>query len=392
MATYIPAIRGRMGDLDYFVAITTLGEAARMVDYVEEIDGWTPETPAEMKLQRKLNIQRVEREMVPYLLGNDDRFYSALTVEVRPATPPLEGAECIQFEAREQFPAGVAFGVITLDGTEAIYALDGQHRLKSIELALRQEPRLAREQVALILVPFRTISRSQTLFSDLNRYARGPSKSMSLLFTHREALARISKALAHSVPLLRDRVNMESTSLSSNSRHFITLSTLYEMTKAMLGDKDASGINEAEVAREFHLVWEVLTKAIEEWRLVETGQEHPAYLRQRFLNVHGVAQQAIACATAEARNHLQDRWEDVIGVTFGSIDWRLNNAEWQGVALHGGRVNNTATSIRMLSALLQSKMGISTKLTRRRGSTSTEQLVASQSKQRVEAPDSVVAS
>ncbi|HZR01160.1 MAG TPA: DNA sulfur modification protein DndB, partial [Chloroflexota bacterium] len=85
MATYVPAIRSRMGDLEYFVSTVTLGEAARMVEFVEQVDDWTSETPPELKLQRKLNVQRVEREMVPYLVGSDDHFYSALTVEIRPA-------------------------------------------------------------------------------------------------------------------------------------------------------------------------------------------------------------------------------------------------------------------------------------------------------------------
>ena len=52
MATYIPAIRTQMGGLEYFVSAVTLGEAARLIDYVEEIDGWTTETPPQLRLQR----------------------------------------------------------------------------------------------------------------------------------------------------------------------------------------------------------------------------------------------------------------------------------------------------------------------------------------------------
>src|SRR5438128_576302 len=128
MATFIPAIRAAMGDLEYFVSTVTFGEAARMVQYVEEVDGWTGETPPELKLQRKLNIQRVERELVPYLVCSSDHFYSALTVEVRPA--PYGGlAGSIDFDSKETFPGGLQFGTLTLDGTESLYALDGQHRL-----------------------------------------------------------------------------------------------------------------------------------------------------------------------------------------------------------------------------------------------------------------------
>src|SRR5215207_3798636 len=205
MATFIPAFHARMGDLDYFVSVVTLGEATRLVQYVEEVDGWTTETPPELKLQRKLNLQRVERELVPYLVGGDDHFYSALTVEIRP-TPSDEGVEELAFEPKDSFAGGLGFGTLTLDGTETLYALDGQHRLKSIELAIRQRPQLAREHIVVVLVPFRAVVRSQTLFSDLNRYARPTSKSTSLLFTHREKTARVTKHLAHAVPLLRDRV------------------------------------------------------------------------------------------------------------------------------------------------------------------------------------------
>jgi DNA sulfur modification protein DndB len=357
MATYIPAMRAKMGDLDYFVSTITFGEAARMIEYVEAVDSWTPETPPELKLQRKLNTQRVERELVPYLLSSDDHFYSALTVEIRPA-PYVDAEGEIAFDVRESFPGGLQFGTLTLDGTESLYALDGQHRLKSIELAVRRRPELAREHIALILVPFRSIPRSQTLFSDLNRYAKGPSKSMSLLFTHREGLARIAKALAQEVPLLRDRVNMESTSLSSNSRQFITLSTLYEMTRTLVGgDFDEATADEAAIVGELAEFWSVLTEALLEWRQVADRSEHPAYLRQRYLHLHGVAQQAIALAAARARSELGDDWRGAVRL-LGSVDWRLTNPEWQGKALHGGRVNNTPTSIRLLAGALQQAMGL----------------------------------
>lgn len=356
MATYIPAIRAQMGDLEYFVSTITFGEAARMVQYVEAVDSWTSETPPELKLQRKLNTQRVERELVPYLMGNEDHFYSALTVEIRPA-PYGEETGAVCFEAKETFPGGLRFGLLTLDGTESLYALDGQHRLKSIELAIRRQPELSREHIALILVPFRSVSRSQTLFSDLNRYAKGPSKSMSLLFTHREKLARVAKAIAQTVPLLADRVNMESTSLSSNSRQFITLSTLYEMTKSLVGEEfDEGRADESAVVVELAEVWRVLTGVFPEWQQVADGEEHPAYLRQRYLHMHGVGQQAIAVAVAQCRQEMGDDWR--VGVQrLGGIDWRLTNPAWQGIALHGGRVNNTTTSIRLLANMLQQTMG-----------------------------------
>jgi DNA sulfur modification protein DndB len=286
MATYIPAIRARMGDVEYYSSVMTLGEAARLIQYVEEVDDWTSETPPELKLQRKLNVQRVEREMVPYLTQNPDHFYSALTVEIRPA--PYEGEDApITFEEQGKFPGGTAFGMLALDGTETLYALDGQHRLKSMELAIRQKPELAREHIVVVLVPFRAVVRSQTLFSDLNRYARPTSKSTSLLFTHREKTARVAKQVAQAVPLLRDRVEMERTSLSKNAPQFITLSTLYEMTRTIIREHDEESDDEHELVADLVDVWRVLTEAIAEWGQIAASREHPAWLRQRYLHGHG---------------------------------------------------------------------------------------------------------
>jgi DNA sulfur modification protein DndB len=358
MATTFPSLHGRMGDIEYFVAICTVGEAARIVQYAEEVDGWTPASPPELKLQRKLNTARVEREMVPYLLENSDHFYGALTVEVRPAADAGPDEPVILFDVRDKFPGAIEFGLVTLDGSEILYALDGQHRLKSLELAIREQPQLAREQIALILLPFRSIAHSQSMFSDLNRYARAPSKSMSLLFTHREALARVAKNVCGRVPVLKDRVNMESTTLSRNARQFITLSTLYEMTRILVGSEVEWTSNEDQAIDELTGIWEVLTEAIPQWQMVASDQEHPAYLRARYLNMHGVCQQAIGAAVSAARLQQPKAWPDLATQTFQRLDWGLANPDWQGVALHGGRVNNTSTSIRSLSALLQAEMGL----------------------------------
>ena len=112
MATSLPALRGRIGETEYFSTLLTFGEVARLVEFVEDIDDWDDETEPEGKAQRKLNVARVEREMVPYLLNSPDHFYAALTVEVR---PPLgdDGAEAIPFEPVGQpFPGGVAFALV----------------------------------------------------------------------------------------------------------------------------------------------------------------------------------------------------------------------------------------------------------------------------------------
>ncbi len=359
MPTFLPAIRAKVGQTEFFSTVLTFGEAAHLIQYVEDIDVWTPETPSELKLQRKLNTTRVEKEMVPYLTGADDRFYSALTVEIRSALTE-KGPKPVNFKRDEEIPGGVEYGKLTLDGTESLYALDGQHRLKSIELAIREKPDIAGDHIAVILVPHVDIEQSQTLFSDLNRYARNPSRSISLLFAHRDPIARVSKALAQSVELLKDKVNMESTSLSVNTGHFITLSTLYETVKALLPDNWPTNPTDSEVAKQVDAqaeVWQHLVGNVNEWKMVKEETEHPAYLRQKLLNMHGVGQRAIVNAVARLRSESKRDWRKRL-VGLSSIDWRIENSEWQNVAVQGGRVNNTSTSVKLLSAAIEKKLGL----------------------------------
>src|SRR3954449_9988629 len=125
MASTFPAIRAGMGENEFYCSVLTFGEAARLIQFVEDVDDWSADTDPESKIQRRLNVARVEREMVPYLLSVKDHFYSALTVEIRPAiTEDFDGS--VPFEPLNlAITGGMSWGLITLDGTETLYALDG---------------------------------------------------------------------------------------------------------------------------------------------------------------------------------------------------------------------------------------------------------------------------
>jgi DNA sulfur modification protein DndB len=355
MASTFPALKGRMGQSDFFATVLTFGEVARLVEFVEDVDDWDSHTAPEEKTQRKLNVQRVDREMVPYLVETDDHFYSALTVEVRPSIDD-GGADAIPFRpVGTELPGGIQYGEIVLDGTQILCALDGQHRLKSIQRAIRLKQSLAREQLAVILVPFRSPRLSQLLFSDLNRYAKGPSRSINLLFSHRDPIVMLTKRLIASVPFLTGRVELESTSLSKNTPSVITLSSLYEMTRTLLGRRPLDGERiDDEVTRQTQ-IWRALVRAIPQWASVEDRSEHPAYLRAGHLSMHGVGQQAIAIA---ATRLLEAQDGDCAALArLRDIDWSIANPEFQGIAVQGRRVNNTAATVRNLGALILDRLG-----------------------------------
>jgi hypothetical protein len=41
-----------------------------------------------------------------------------------------------------------------------------------------------------------------------------------------------------------------------------------------------------------------------------------------------------------------------------STDWQITNPEWQNIAVQGGRVNNTSTSVKLLTAAVEKKLGL----------------------------------
>ncbi len=355
MASTFPAIRAGMGENEFYGSVLTFGEAARLIQFVEDVDDWTADTDPEAKIQRRLNVARVEREMVPYLLTVPDHFYSALTVEIRPAiTEGFDGH--LPFEpVGGSITGGMTWGQIVLDGTETLYALDGQHRLKSIQLAIRQKPELAREQIAVIFVPHRSQRRSQLLFSDLNRFAKSPSKSISLLFSHRDPVVTLAKTLMEHVDFLTGRVEVETTSLSKHTPNVITLSSLYEMTRSLTEGREVGDpLPQAEVDRQL-AIWSGLTKHVEPWRQVVTREEHPAFLRKEFIAMHGVCHQAIAGAVAPLLTDGADI--DAVLEPLATVDWRISNPEWQGIAVQGRHINNTSTTVRYLAGLLSLKLG-----------------------------------
>lgn len=357
MASEFPALRGQMGDLEYYVAMMRLGEVVKQIGYAETLQKWDDGIPSEYKKQRKLNMSRIINEMVPYLTVNPDHFYSALTAEVE---RPGEPKSTIHFEPQN----GSEFvGTVKFDGSEQIMTLDGQHRLKSIELALKEFPDLARESIAVILVPSKGYRKSQQLFSDLNRYAKQPSKTLNLLFEHRELFARVAKGVAEEANTFKDRVNLETNSLGRKTRHHITLAVLYECVQSLLEghyqerEKDPKLVQEA-VSDIIKAYDDVITPSLPEFEKMLSGQITPYDLRCKYIYCHSAGQQAIAKAVRACQDSFGSNWADVVRKGFAKIDWRITNGDWEGSILQGGSIQTRRQNVLHTATLIKMKLGV----------------------------------
>ena len=358
MASTFPALRGKMGEMEYVLVMMRLGELVKHIGYAEDIQEWDGGIPSEFKKQRKLNMSRITNEMVPYLTATPDHFYAAITAELeRPGDPqnrllfqPIEGGDG-------------TMGILTLDGSEQVMALDGQHRLKSIELAMKTHPDLSRESIAVILVPGKGYRKTQQLFTDLNRYAKQPSKTLNLLFEHREFFAVVAKEVGSNARTFRDRVNLETNSLGQKARQHITLGVLYECVLALLeghytdGEKAVAKIKEA-TDLVTHIYDNVVTPTLPEFENMLAGNALPYDLRTKYIFNHSVGQQAIARAIRAARDEFGDKWEGIVRPAFAVIDWRLISPQWEGTAVQGGAIGSRRQNIEQTATVLKLLIGV----------------------------------
>ena len=127
--------------------------------------------------------------------------------ELRAAFTPL-GAE----------PNASRVGLLHVPMDARFIINDGQHRRAAIEVAIRERPELGDESIAVVFFIDRGLERCQQLFADLNRYAIRPTKSIGVLYDHRDDMAQLARLVVLKSRFFGDLVEMERSSLSARSR------------------------------------------------------------------------------------------------------------------------------------------------------------------------------
>jgi DNA sulfur modification protein DndB len=335
-----------MGNTNYFLTTARFGEVARIVNYKEDDKNW----PVALRQQRPLNMSRIRNDMVPYLIEMDDHFYNALVVEhVRPGSPTHD----IKFVPDAEDPTT---GWVELEGIETLEALDGQHRLKSIELAVAENPDLASESIGLVIVPHKTVSESQQLFSDLNRTAKPTPKSLNIMFEHREEEALLAKKLVESSKYLAGRVNLTGSALSKRSPYIVTIATLYEavkVVKPILTEVD----DDARVAQ-LTEYWDTVLASLPDMTKLVSGQIHPGDLRAKYVYATGLGFEALAEAIKSAVVNFPSKWSEILSEGLSRIRWDLTDSQWEGVALFAGRVAIARAARRRTATLVKHLLGL----------------------------------
>ena len=238
---YLPSLRGIMGDWVYYPTLMKLKDVAERVTIAEEI--YQSKTLSEM-VQRVIKRKR-GKEIKEYLLKQQQRFFNSLIVAVYEGDPSwyditrIESNNPLDTEnIPEDVVAGV--GILSLNGEEKLFTLDGQHRLIGIKEAIAENPQLGEDELSIILIAHRTdlegMERSRRLFTTLNKNAARVSKGEMIALNEDDTMAITARRLVMENPMFTgDRILSNTTNNvpPSNQTCLTTIGNLYDLLEIL---------------------------------------------------------------------------------------------------------------------------------------------------------------
>lgn len=337
-----PAIRGVQAGREYYVTMCPLKLLPAIFRNGEH------DLPPEMKAQREMNKGRIP-PITQYLLENSDNYvFSAIAASINGE---------VQFEAYGEDLIGNKIGSLCVPMDATFIINDGQHRLAAIKSALKENPAIQYETISIVLYVDAGLKRSQQMFADLNRYAVHPTKSLNILYDHRDPMARLSNQLSDEIPVFKDMTEKAKSSISNRSRKLFTLSSIYQATKRLLQKKDGEMISPEEETLAFDF-WQTIAQYMPDWRHAVARKVTASELRSDYIHAHGIALQALAIAGSSLLKENPNDWQKKLS-KIKQLDWSRSNAKlWEGRALIGGTLNKSQKNVILTANVIKNALGL----------------------------------
>ncbi|MDC3075698.1 DNA sulfur modification protein DndB [Paracoccaceae bacterium] len=325
-----PAVKGMQANKEYFASMVLLELIPKIFLFDEE------DVPTELRAQRHLNSGRIP-EMTTYIIENRESYvFSALTASIEgEATFVPSGEDASQRNN----------GILHVDMSSKFLINDGQHRRAAIEKALRMDPSLSKETIAVVFFLNKDLNTNQQMFADLNRYAVKPSKSMGLMYDHRDPDIEITRQVVNKIKFFRESVEKEKTSIAPKSKRLFTFSSIYAANKQLI---NGAQIQEIEKYNTIYSFWETLGETIPEWLMVSNNSIKAEEVREDYIHTHGVTLQALARAGASLIQIEKYGWQEKVK-NLRKVDWRRSADIWQGRTIENGRLRNSTRNIALTS-------------------------------------------
>ena len=346
VAEYVfSAIRGRQAGREYYITMCPLKLVPKLFLFYEE------ELPAELRSQRVLNKSRIP-DISKYITTNKDSYiFSAITASIDSEV----SFENVVIDGKESPDIGKLR--IPLDARFVLN--DGQHRRAAIEEALKECPDIGEETISVVFFVDAGLNHTQQMFADLNKHAVRPTRSIGILYDHRDPLSSLACRLVEEIPVFRDLTEMEKTSISNRSTKLFTLSGIYQGTQTLLRKPEkTTEISDDESALAIDY-WFYVTNNMRDWKLAAEKQVSTYELRRDFVHAHTLILHALGRVGSTLLSTPDVDYREALK-KLNKIDWaRKNSALWEGRAMVNGRISKSHTCLILTINFLKKELGLS---------------------------------
>ncbi len=360
MALLIPAIKGRIGNTEYYETTMRVRDLVQAVRRPSELDDWA-NFSIEERMQRELDDKRVREQIVPYLSRNEDRFFGSIIVLVYNGEVLFETIADLKISVPGAYKANAhRIGFITIDGGSLI-VLDGQHRLAALKSVY--EPKqdgvvygpfvkdIPDDEVCVIFLQHENPVKTRRIFNTVNRYAKQTSRGDNIITSEDDGYAIVTRRLLRDDEPLGNRivsnkpfevVNWKSNTLTTRSKQLTTISAVYESAQLILG----SGFYEAQTrpddnkldegAERVGAVWKAMLEGLQPYQDALANPETIPAMRDEngasALLFKPAAQIALLRGLLNATHGDRMTLAEAVSRA-NAIDWRMQAPLWNGVLI-----------------------------------------------------------
>lgn len=330
-----PVVKGTQAGKEYYIAMVPLKMLGKL--FPDDNEYVLPE----FRAQRKLNEFRIP-EIKNYILDNRDSYvFSAL-------------AASIDGDFRFVSAINEETGILEVDMDAKFLINDGQHRKAAILAALEECSEIGNETISVVFFEDTGLSRSQQMFTDLNKHAVKTSNSIAELYDSRDQLAVYTRRVISEIPFLNEYVDKERDNLGKYSSALFTLNTFYTSNKKILRRNECDD-NFSVFIREY---WEIITNHMVPWREMSEKEISKKELREQYIATQAVVIQAFGRVGAYFYDHREYSMIEYIP-SIEKINWKRRSDDWKlRVIRSNGRMINNAEAILLTANVIKKYLNL----------------------------------
>ncbi|WP_226034355.1 DNA sulfur modification protein DndB [Aquitalea palustris] len=345
-----PAVRGIQAGREYYVAQVPYGVLAKLFVFDEEI------VPAEHRAQRVLSHRRAN-DISDYMVSN-------LKDYVLPALTASASAE-MAFEPVALPGASDRVGMLSIPMSATLLINDGQHRRKGIELALAQQPELAKETIAVTIYFDRGLERSQQMFADINARQVKPSSAINALYDRRNPFNGFVLSILDRLPKIKARVDFENATPGAKSHKLWSLVVIKKFVTLLTGctEKNINDVDGPTRERFITVIERFFAECaqhIPQWSAMIENRVAASQVREEWVIGHAVWLEALGVfgqrLMVGASSADDVHWAAMQGLS--SVDPLKTAQMWDGRCVVLGKMQKTSDGVKLTAAQLLKAAGL----------------------------------